>query len=109
MGSVQEQLQHEGHAPLLEPAVLVSENCPDCRGTGFKVVTGLAAETPWAKQDRDAQDVPRSTTPCGRCEGAGREVREVPLSELMQLLSQSQEQARQAARVASPSELRGGS
>jgi DnaJ-class molecular chaperone len=48
--------------PLLEAAVLVSENCPECRGTG-------------RRHDRGAPD-----HPCELCEESGRLVSEVPMS-----------------------------
>lgn len=50
------------HQPLAEAAVLVSENCPECRGTGV----------------RDAAQAPDH--PCELCEGSGRVVSEVPMS-----------------------------
>lgn len=54
--------------PLLQPAILVSENCPECQGTG---------------EDRKS---PVPHHPCDRCEGSGREVREVPMSEAFEML-----------------------
>lgn len=97
------QQQVEGLAPLLEPAVLVSQNCPECRGTGFRVVKGAATEAPWLRASADVMDVPRRTVRCERCEGGGREVSEVPISEFVQLLQRSRE-----AHSPSPSELRRG-
>lgn len=97
--------QVDGHAPLLEPAVLVSENCPDCRGTGFRVVVrgSTPSELPWAGRDPLKQDMPKNTVPCEHCEGQGRQLREVPVSELAQLMNVST----QRPRSPSPSELRG--
>lgn len=96
--------QTDGHAPLLEPALLVSENCPECRGTGYKVVLGNGdTVSPWLSADALSLDAPRKTTPCDRCEGAGREVREVPLSEVARMLHG----AMQRYAPPSPSELRG--
>lgn len=54
--------------PLLEPAVLVSENCPDCHGTGEREGEGA----------------------CGRCDGDGRELHEVPLSEFHTMMQDAQ-------------------
>jgi DnaJ-class molecular chaperone len=65
--------------PLREPAVLLSENCPECRGTG------------------QMYEPHRNSWPCGRCDGAGREVREVPLSEVWEMA-----QASHAAVIAPP-------
>jgi DnaJ-class molecular chaperone len=52
-----QQPETGGHQPLMEPAVLVTENCPDCRGTGVG-----------------------ADEPCPMCEGSGRVVSEVPMS-----------------------------
>jgi DnaJ-class molecular chaperone len=95
--------ESEGHAPLLEAAVLVSENCPDCRGTGYRVKQGEVDVPPWDGRDPSVPDVPNRTVECSRCEGAGREVREVPLTELRQML---QGAAAGFAPLA-PSEMRG--
>lgn len=76
--------QHDGHQPLLEPAVLLSENCPECIGTG------------------QIQNGPRAGGACDHCDGAGRQVREVPLSEVWTMMQTAH------ARVVAPppSELR---
>jgi hypothetical protein len=66
--------------PLSEPAVLVSQNCERCGGTGGSTALG-----------------------CSRCDGSGRVVSEVPLSEFLQLLGQRQ----QATFAVSVSQLRG--
>ena len=95
--------QAEGHAPLLEAAVLVSENCPSCRGTGYRVLRTGGHDAPWSGRDPLASDVPKNTGPCADCEGSGRTVREVPVSEFAQLAQQSL----RPPRVPSPSELRG--
>ncbi len=49
--------------PLLEPCLLISDNCRACRGT---------AELP-------------NGAPCEDCNGSGREVREMPLSAAWEL------------------------
>jgi hypothetical protein len=95
--------QVDGHAPLLEPAVLVSENCEPCRGTGYRVVRTGGSDAPWEGQDLTVPDVPNNTVPCEDCDSAGRQVREVPLSEFVQLAAQ----IGVGPRVPSPSELRG--
>jgi|SRR4051812_16458097 DnaJ-class molecular chaperone len=104
MGEVEQQ--HDGVAPLLEPAVLVSDNCERCRGTGFLVPTGKALFdlAPWDGRDPAASDVPNSTVPCPDCGGTGRLVREVALSEFVQMAGESMSRYR----APSPSELRGG-
>lgn len=53
------------HQPLLEPAVLVSENCSECRGTGV---------------------VGEPEVECAACEGAARVVNEVPMSEAWEMM-----------------------
>lgn len=72
----------EGHQPLLEPAVLVTENCDDCRGTGL--------------EDR------LDGGPCGKCEGSGRLVSEVPMSIAYRMMADHSERAT----APPPSELR---
>lgn len=71
--------QHEGHPPLLEAAVLLSENCLLCKGTG-----------------RIQPGQPLEGAVCHECDGAGRQVREVPLSELWPMAQQAH------ARVVAP-------
>jgi hypothetical protein len=102
--------QVDGHAPLLEAAVLVSQNCEPCRGTGYRVRSTRPVASghdpigaPWDGRDAATPDVPTNTVPCEDCEGAGRQVHEVPLSELAQML----QQAATGPRAPSPSELRG--
>lgn len=57
--------------PLLEPGLLVTDNCTACRGTGR-----LADEE----------------TVCGDCGGSGREVTEMPLAQAFER-AQAQAQA----------------
>ena len=104
-----EQQQHEGVSPLLEPAVIVVDNCKDCHGTGFRVIQpgrGIVRDgaPPWDGRDPLATDVPNNTEPCGECEGAGRIAEEVTLSDFAQML------ATRTFRIAapSPSEMRRG-
>lgn len=100
--------QHEGMAPLLEPAVLVADNCERCRGTAFVVKVGapdgLVSQEPWAGRDPLASDVPKNTEPCPDCNGQGRTLREVPLSEFVQMAGA----VMQRFQAPSPSELRRG-
>lgn len=83
-----EQQQHDGVAPLLEPAVLVVTNCGGkCRGTGFVVTKpGGGTEAPWELRDPLATDMPNHTEPCPTCDGSGRVVSEMLLSEFVELI-----------------------
>jgi hypothetical protein len=101
--------QHDGVAPLLEPAVLVVTNCEGCRGTGFVVMQagrGIVreGEPPWDGRDPLAADVPKQTVPHEDCDGSGRVVQEMLLSEFVQLAGGVT--FRYSA--PSPSEVRGG-
>lgn len=101
--------QHEGSAPLMEPAVLVVTNCEGCRGTGFVVKRpGDKGDpfvyVPWEGRDPLAADVPNNTVPHEDCDGSGRVVREVLLSEFVQMAGAVT--SRYSA--PSPSEVRGG-
>lgn len=86
--------QHDGVAPLMEPAVLLVTNCEGCRGTGFVVKRDPDAsvgpgedpnDPPWAGRDPLATDVPNNTVPHEDCDGSGRVVQEVLLSEFVQM------------------------
>lgn len=73
----------DGHQPLLEPALIVSENCPECRGTG--VLPGDLV--------------------CDTCGGTARLVHEVPMSEAWEMM----QSAHARAVAPPPSILREGS
>jgi hypothetical protein len=84
--------QHDGVAPLMEPAVLLVTNCEGCRGTGYLVSRVGGHDAPWDGRDSLTTDVPNNTVPHteehdpdGHCDGSGRVVREVLLSEFVQM------------------------
>jgi hypothetical protein len=84
MGRADER-QHDGVAPLLEPAVIVVDNCEGCRGTGYRVSRAGGSDAPWDGRDPVATDVPNNTVPHEDCDGSGRVAREVPLSEFVEM------------------------
>jgi hypothetical protein len=61
--------------PLLEPALLVSDNCTACHGTG----------------DGTGETEGGRAALCTHCEGSGREVREMPVSAAFEMARQSYE------------------
>jgi len=78
-------------SPLLEPAVLVSENCSECGGTGYliggrKVTDTATRQRIMADLEAERPVSPVRDAPCQNCETTGRVLREVPLSEFVQML-----------------------